>query len=281
MGQRTLLDAWTLMLRGQVDEVARPIGGTTNDPDPLEKLGAGPTEPYKLANIQLYMFGLAKYAIRNLISFCRAQENHIVCVPAAFLARLHQTALIDLAASNNGIKPFLTEGDVLAAWWTRMATSHLKMGPQKRVLISNVYSYAQAVGSRPTSSGKTLYRMPRFINVHSSLQGVFEQPLGNLALSVRQALEQLGSRSQIDAYAALWRQSWGRLPPLFGDPGMHMITISNWAKARLFNTDFSAAIVPGSGELLGDSATRGKPSYIQNDQPKEIWASVEETLADQ
>ncbi|KAK6063699.1 lysR family regulatory protein [Seiridium cupressi] len=308
MGQRALLDAWSLMLQGRVDEVARPFGGINDDPDPLEKLGAGPTEPYKLANIQLSMFGLAKYAIRNLISFCRAQENRIVCVPAAFLARLHETTLVELAASNNGIKPFLTEGDVLAAWWTRMATSHLKTGPQRSVLISNVYSLRKQLAVDLLPQGRPyVSNAVSFINVHSSLHEVSEQPLGHLALSIRQAIEQLGSRSQIEAYAALWRQSWGRMPPLFGDAGMHMITISNWAQARLFDTNFSASIVPGSGQALGDSKTRGKPSYIQNDQPgmtlpngfpiigkdnlgnywlsgylpKEIWASVKETLADQ
>jgi hypothetical protein len=65
----------------------------------------------------------------------------------------------------------------------------------------------------------------------------------------------------------MFRETSSKLPPFFGNPGMHMVTYSNWTKAKLYELDFSSAVVAGSASS-GDPQKRrsGKPSYIQNCQ---------------
>lgn len=48
---------------------------------------------------------------------------------------------------------------------------------------------------------------------------------------------------------------------------MHMITYSNWAKVKLFETDFSAAIIPKPGtDSVASSNMKGRPVYVHNNQ---------------
>ncbi|KAK7754162.1 hypothetical protein SLS62_003739 [Diatrype stigma] len=52
--------------------------------------------------------------------------------------------------------------------------------------------------------------------------------------------------------------------PLFGDGGVTMVTFSNWTKARLFETDFSAAVVAKKDRGGGGSSSKvGRPSYTR------------------
>jgi hypothetical protein len=92
---------------------------------------------------------------------------------------------------------------------------------------------------------------------------IFDKPLSYVTSTIRNSIQELGTRVQVETFAAMWRESTGKLPPFFGDVGMHMITFSNCHKARLFETGFSAAVVaPGTGYRN----IPGRPSYIQNNQ---------------
>ena len=104
MGKRALLDAWTLMLQGQSDEIVSPQGTNV---DPLADLGKNPTEPHKLAGERLSLFGLAQYGVSNILDFVRSQENRMVCVPGSFVTKLREEALADIEP-NAGIHPFLS-----------------------------------------------------------------------------------------------------------------------------------------------------------------------------
>lgn len=59
-----------------------------------------------------------------------------MCVPGAFVERLHAQAIAELEAEAGAARdgtdgeegqeePFLTHGDVITAWWTRLAVSHM------------------------------------------------------------------------------------------------------------------------------------------------------------
>lgn len=140
MGKKALLNAWTLILQGRDDEVVPPQG---DGGDPLADLGKNPTEPYGLSNRRLSMFSLAKYGIRNIGDFFRTQENRMVCIPGSFIASLRAKAMEELASAGVD-QPFLTEGDVLCALWTRVAISHLPNNCQKLVVLNNAYSLRTA-----------------------------------------------------------------------------------------------------------------------------------------
>ncbi|KAL6862087.1 hypothetical protein J3F83DRAFT_767708 [Trichoderma novae-zelandiae] len=259
MGKKALLDAWTLMLQGREDEIVPAQGG---DGDPLADLGKSPTETHKLASQRLSVFGLAHYGINNVLSFFRAQENRMVCVPGFFVENLRQEAMSELA-SEGAENTFLTEGDVLCAWWTRIATSHLPSNSQQFVVLNNAYSLRKCLETDLLPKGAPyVSNAIGFINVLLPIQYVFEKPLSYMAAVIRSAIQELGSRSQVEAFFALWRESSGKLPPFFGNGSMHMITYSNWCKAKLFDADLSAAVLKSSKK----SGRSGSPTYIQNNQ---------------
>lgn len=126
MAKKALVDSWTLMLQGRDDEVPRPFG---SDRDPLSELGKHPSEPHKLAGQQMSMPGLLLYVASNAYDLAiRGKENRVICIPDSFLKGLRAKALKELDAetqSSGGKKPFLSEGDVLVAWFTRLNISHL------------------------------------------------------------------------------------------------------------------------------------------------------------
>ncbi|KAM0820423.1 hypothetical protein AB5N19_06242 [Seiridium cardinale] len=268
MGKQALLAAWILQLEGRGDEIMVNSGGAINDKDPFRELGTNPTESYKLADRRLSTFDLACYGLRNMVNFCRTPANRVVCIPASFVAELHKTALADVAGSVKA-EAFLSEGDVITAWWTRIVTSQLDRKSHRTVAINNAYSLRKVLAADLLPNGTTYSSNAiGFIIVLLPIHDVLDRPLGHVALDIRAAIQDLGTRSQTEAFMSLWRTARGRLPPLFGDTGMYMLTFSNWNRARLFQTDFSAAVVAGpDNELSTESRqTVGRPTYLQNTQ---------------
>ncbi|KAK9795631.1 putative Acyltransferase [Seiridium cardinale] len=317
-------------------------GGAINDKDPFRELGTNPTESYKLADRRLSTFDLACYGLRNMVNFCRTPANRVVCIPASFVAELHKTALADVAGSVKA-EAFLSEGDVITAWWTRIVTSQLDRKSHRTVAINNAYSLRKVLAADLLPNGTTyssnaigfiivllpihdvldrpLGHVASYLKSHHSLLGA-EAPIANDSTStlekkkllipsgivdIRAAIQDLGTRSQTEAFMSLWRTARGRLPPLFGDTGMYMLTFSNWNRARLFETDFSAAVVAGPDNEHSTESRQsvGRPAYLQNTQSglklpnaipitgkdnhgnywlsgymsKELWGKVEKALA--
>jgi hypothetical protein len=262
MGKKALLDAWCLMLEGRDDEVKAPYGVDT---DPLITLGTAPTEPHKLVSQQMGIFGLVGYGLGQAMDFIRKQENRMVCVPSSFVQKLQDEALAELAAARSedalAPKPFLSEGDVLCAWWTRLAVSHLPPTSTQTVVLNNALDIRKRLQDDLVPEGAPyVSNAIGFINVLLSVKDITEKPLSYVASSIRAAITDLGTREQIEAFFAMVRASSGKLPPFFGDKNMHMITYSNWTKANLFDVDFSSAIIGSGGSNVA------KPRYIQNNQ---------------
>lgn len=259
MGKKALLNAWTLMLQGRNDEVVSPHG---EGGDPLADLGKSPTEPHVLSNRRLSKFGLVKYGIRNIGDLFRKQENRMVCIPGSFIAILRAKSIEELVSAGVD-QPFLTEGDVLCALWTRMVISNLSHDSQRLVVLNNAYSLRVSLeADLLPKDAPYVSNAISFIHVMLKTQEIVEKPLSYVAFAIRSGIQQLGTRAQVEAFASMWRKSSSKLPPFFGSSRMHMITYSNWSKARLYELDFSKAIVKS-----GDSNKKpGFPTYIQNNQ---------------
>ncbi|KAF4625251.1 hypothetical protein G7Y89_g12920 [Cudoniella acicularis] len=251
MGKRALLDAWTLMLEGRPGDIQSSHGAEDVDPhfDPLAGLGKNPTESHKLTGQRMSLFGLAQYGVTigDLLSAAAGSHDGTEAIQD---------------------DPFLSEGDVLCAWWTRLAISHLPRDSHRTVVLNNAYSLRAPLAADLLPTGSVyVSNAIGFLNVLLPACEIFNKPLSHIASSIRHAIKDLGTRAQVEAFAGMWRESQGRLPPFFGDRSMHMITFSNWSKARLFETDFSAAVVtPKDREDRERGRKPGTPSYIQNNQ---------------
>jgi hypothetical protein len=189
----------------------------------------------------------------------------MVYIPAWFLQSLRERVLKELPSSE-GSEPFLSDGDVLCAWWARLSVLHLDKHRHhdKCVALSNTMSM------RPTLRPDILPPRQPFIANSTAIitalmtvQDVFDQPLGSIARKVRHSVDDLRRREQVHAFAALQKGSWKRTPPVFGHHKMHGIMVSNWSKAKLFDVDFSGARdVSEAGHVARHDPC--KPVFIQS-----------------
>ncbi|MCJ1270263.1 hypothetical protein MMC22_010159 [Lobaria immixta] len=225
IGRKAHLDAWSLMLQGREDEI---LPSHDVETDPMATLGTHPTEPYRhadkhLSTWQMMIFGL-RYAFDQIFGPPKP-ESRVICVPAAFAQSLRDGALADIKAANNnengGDAPFVSEGDVLCAWWTRHIISYLRRDPSQTVAINIVFGlrWLLAKDILPASSAYVANAMT-FVPAFMSVRDILTKPLSYVAVVLRQALADLGSREQVEARLALERTSQEQTgnPPFFWRP---------------------------------------------------------------
>lgn len=125
---------------------------------------------------------------------------------------------------------------------------------------------------------------PRVTGVRAVLPAndVLANPLAHPALAVRRSIQKLMTRDALEAAfaAAVKRapallarthsQSRSQLPGK-GLDQMRIIFITNWSKARLYDTDFSAAVVSHAPDSGSSSKNSAKPSCI-------LWNSSGDSL---
>lgn len=148
MGWGALLAAWTEEIHGRGDEISVPLGGDPGDEgfDPMSELGTKPTEPHLLADHHMPISGLVGFGLRNSLDLAvRPKECRIVCIPGKFVDKLHAQALKELEAEHakagaTGPPRFLSHGDVLSAWWTRLTVSQLLTSDSERTITVQVSS---------------------------------------------------------------------------------------------------------------------------------------------
>lgn len=287
MGRKELLDAWSLVLQGREKEVL-PFHGV--DLDPLATLGTNPREEYKQIDKQMSTWQLLMLAARHICfklwSPPSAEESRVIMVPASFATHLRDTAMADISAPlgtsqqpgqgvrlNNSDVPksdenqkehvassaaFVSEGDVICAWWTRIiVAAQLPPTSNRTVAITLPFNLRwllkdDLLPSETAYIGNAAISVPAF----TSVKELLEKPLGQVAAMIRSALQTLGTRDQVEALVALSRAATSRgSSVLFGDAWMQMIACTNWTKGKFFQVDFSSAVLKGIGG--------GKPTYIQ------------------
>lgn len=263
LGFGELLRAWSLIIHGHHHDVPKPFG---DGHDPLAELGLHPTEPYRLEGSQLSWLGLSFYYLRTWLKiFLHKPHSRMIYVPGPYIQCLREKVLRELSDEGQcGREGFVSEGDVLCAWWAKINIAHLPNRSNKLVHLIN------ALGWRPTLKQDMLLSNRPYISNAVGLSSVLipaktitAKPLSYVAKKIRQCIIDSRQREQIEAYAALWRKSPGRIPPLFGNATMHVIACSNWSKADLFRLDFSAALTAHA--TTSSTVTEpGRPRYVQS-----------------
>ncbi|KAH8889124.1 hypothetical protein GQ53DRAFT_723912 [Thozetella sp. PMI_491] len=267
MGKHALLKASSLMVQGRDDEVQTPHGGGGGSEavDPLgEKLGLHPPEEHVLAHRRLGMWGLVGYILRNLVSFgLKGREHRVLCIPGPFVKKLHAEALAERKAE--GVEPaFLSESDVLTAWWIKLTLSHLPQDSEQTIAFQVACDCREVLKGDilPVSDGR-----PYISNAITLLwtivpaKDILNKPISATAALIRRSIIEQRTRGQVEAYYAVMRASPKHKPmPIFGEVSMYMQSYSNWAKADLFGLDFGAAVYDGDR----DTQRQVRPRYVQN-----------------
>ncbi|OHF02037.1 hypothetical protein CORC01_02616 [Colletotrichum orchidophilum] len=262
MGRHELLTAWIAILEGRDIDV-KPFHGF--DIDPLAELGKNPTEPFVMADERLSTWGLIRFGLGYIWEIIRYPgiEGRIACIPAADIKALKSQANQELRAESTGSdKLFASEGDVLTAYIGRLWSQHLPKGSDRTVALGNV------INLRPALAQDHLPADTAFISNATSIvmarvtaKDLQTKPLSYTAAAVRRSIQEQGTRAQLEARKALEKE---HSIAFFGDKDMHLILLSNWSKARFFETDFSAAVLKAGETSKAQPHKLGRPSLILN-----------------
>ncbi|KAL5381612.1 hypothetical protein DPSP01_007060 [Paraphaeosphaeria sporulosa] len=241
MALKAILDNWVLVLEGRAAEIPSQYGF---DEDPLRELGLHTTEPFDLAGLELSKWGTAAYALRNGYSIALAKkESRTVCIPALFMEKLRKTARQELNDQGRR-EQFLTDNDIITAWFSRLAFSHLP--PEKPVTIMQAMSMRRALEQDLLPPGRPFVSNCLTFTSVLKTKNEVDMSLGLLAGDIRQGVNKHGTREQIEAYNGMVRaNAWplGPMPVFFGQSNMHHIGYSNWKKAQVNLVDLSTACV--------------------------------------
>ncbi|XXH02505.1 hypothetical protein Hte_008881 [Hypoxylon texense] len=260
LAKRALLKAWVLMLQGREDEIPTPLAAEDYI---LENCGKNPTERHVLADRHISKPGVFWWVLQNAYGLMfRKKEHRMVCVPGAYLAKLRAKALADLAAeqltSEKAEAPFLTEGDVLVAWLSRLAVANA--AENSTIAVQQAYGWRPVLQDLIPDDRPFLSNCVGFLVTLMPAKDLLQRPLSHLASHIRRSIKEQGSREQVEAYMSLIRTDpSNKAPPFFGTSSMQLLMFSNWQKANLYGIDLSAAAVtPRSTPLT--------PAYIQSVQ---------------
>jgi hypothetical protein len=266
MGMGSILNAWTAILHGQEDQVPPFIGF---DDDLLVSVTeATPPDKHVLWEKQLRGLSATCFRLRfTFEAYWYPKEEHVVCVPGKYIKQMRQGALEQLAAESKseGKEPFLSEADVHYSWWSRVMLSALNPAADRTVALCSVFNIRGLLGDLLPANGAYVGNAAKATCAILSVHQVLEKPLGFVASQLRAALLEQRTREQVEAIAAMQKaatEKTGSSVLYFGDQGMLALVCSDWSKAKLFEVDFSPAVVKVGLPLAQRANRLGRPSYI-------------------
>ena len=309
MSLHAIFNAWTDILEGRENDVPNIVG---EDTDLLAALGDPPDpnpncddaieeEDFILNGKEVTGWQYFRFVYNYLwdLFFTRDLEFRHIILPPSVLSALRSEATSSLTtpsptipppptippSTSSPTTPFISDGDILTAWYIRLLTSCLPStphaSPTRSIQIINVFNLRTLLTSTspPLLPHRTAYigncwsMIQSFIPLHDLLTA----PLGHLAARLRADLLAQTTRAQIIARYRVQRavEARGGTPPLYGQADMQISPVSNWGKARLFDVDFGTAVLcgrgagsgsgSGSGERGGRARARGKPVVVLGD----------------
>lgn len=267
MGRKALLDAWSLVLQGRSDEVL-PLHGV--ETDPLVSLGQQATEPYKHADKRMGLWGFFIFLLRHFVDKIwgpkSVRDTRLVRVPAACVKSLYASALADMCHDDERSTSFISEGDVLSAWWTRHTVRCLIPSPTSTqpVVISNQLGLRGRLDTMLPPDKPYLGNAVCNISIFTTARAILSQPVSRTAARIRRSFAEQSTREQLEALFALMYQAKQRGKLLgFSDPWAYMVSCTNWTKARFFDVDFSAAVI-------NQDALAGQDNHMQRKRGRPV-----------
>ncbi|KAJ5602411.1 hypothetical protein N7537_005367 [Penicillium hordei] len=256
MGHSTFLRAWMAVLHGREHEVPE-LSSLEDHRRPLAE--RTPAKNYLLYDNLLSRLGLMLFLFNRFIEDIWAtKEERIVCVPGEFVRELRAQTLDELDPSKE--KQFLSENDVILAWFTRTILSAAKTSGKRSLILMNWFDIRSTV--LPPKVGHIFNAV---IPAHTMvpISEVLKQPLAFLATQIRHSLAQQRAPEQIEAWysmvAARLKQG---LFPLVGTSNGFTTTYSSWHTSGLFRLDLSPAVTQQGLPLDQRTNKIGYPSCV-------------------
>ncbi|KAL4970161.1 terpenoid cyclases/protein prenyltransferase alpha-alpha toroid [Aspergillus stella-maris] len=245
------LKAWTSVLDGR--EAAVPTF-VPFEKDPLFALGNDPSlaRNYTLYQSVLNGLGLVIFGLRlvcELLWFRRLNE-HVIRLPGNYVRRMQKTAILELETM---VKAF-------------------NASPNRIIMVMNLMGILSilpyTILPQPTP---TSYVSNAILSVYSLLRAdrtLAAHDLTYIASNLRRDLKAHRTSDQIQAMAAIQRKSPLYTPFLVGPSNLFFLSSTNLHAVRLFELDFSAAVLSASSSLPWQILPRkpvtppGRPSLM-------------------
>ena len=195
-----------------------------------------------------------------------AEEGRMICLPGSWVDELRQQAISDVSGDKEDV--FLSHGDVILAWWAKVSVAAQRLGSSQPVNIMNVTNVRGLFPDLlPDNKGATAVYTTNAALAANTLITCGElnnRSVGALALRIRQDLQTQRTPEQVRHFVA-WQletsQKLGR-SPLLGSWNQIVLSWSNWHRARLYDVNFSSAVVKPGLPLETRSNKLGQPSFI-------------------
>ncbi|GIK04023.1 hypothetical protein Aspvir_008098 [Aspergillus viridinutans] len=249
MGLSSFLKAWTAIMNGRdqvptFQQVGEDPAARFTDRTPADTYVNGSfllTGVRFLGFIACYLFELIWH---------RGQNKRIICIPGRYIDEMREQALHELAEqklaeqNKEGPAPFLSESDVLLAWWLKALVRALNPSPGRLVSLWNVFDIrSTALQESPSENTafitNAILVAMTFLRTHQILR----EPVSFVASHIRRSLVQQRTLPQIEAFFALRKSASQKHLPVFGEPTSLLVCCSNWHRGRFFEVDFSPAVL--------------------------------------
>lgn len=285
VGLSTLIKNWCKILAGRPEEV-----DVFPESDPLDSVGdanGGQVEEHILTKYKLAGWSMLIFIFNFVydIVFGPKMETRAIFLPEKSVVALKETTVASIPSNLSGQgkgrgaaeKPFISEGDVIAAWGIRNIS--LGLGPRcKRTMaVMNVFELRNRL-RHAFKSSSTAYVQNAFsvITTIFTVQEAQTSSLGEIALRLRSSIKEQTSIPQVEALVRTQRASIQNSdrPVVFAQGDSVLLPFSNWGKARFFDVvDFSPAIVKAGSDkkrnepgkpvlfLSCDSSPKPNPTY--------------------
>ncbi|EEU38068.1 uncharacterized protein NECHADRAFT_48023, partial [Fusarium vanettenii 77-13-4] len=262
VGLQAMLKNWSLVMAGRESEVLPVLGarddmvyGIVEPPTGTEEVEQ---EESHLAQKRISGFKLVLFGLRFLwdLLWQGVCQSKSIFLPKEAVAKLMRQALEEATITTppTDEKPFVSEGDVLAAWTTRLiASSDPRKLPVTTLTAVNLRyrfkSPMQTTGvyTQNLASAAYTFLPPAMVR----------GPLGPIALANRQHLEAQTTEPQLRAImrTVMAEKEKKDTTLLFGEPNMLLVLISNWTKAKIMQAaDFSLGRAKGQRQGLINQA---------------------------
>jgi hypothetical protein len=282
LGLMAFYRAWLATLHGEEDQIAPYIG--YKDKDPLENLQQGKQPPkYIFADQIVKGWGFFKFVVRNMFERFWYPEASLrfFTLPGKFVDKLSASARNELAAAQKDKDPskaFVSDSDVLCAWWTRLIVKSLNPPPNRSVCMTNRFDSRDILakmGLLPSLNvsffGNAAYSASCFTPAGRYANTSY--PLGLLANQVRNTIQVHRTVEQLQAQDAAFRESKAKTGhlPLYGDSDMLLCVFTNCYRGKLFQMDFSPAVIGQDGR--GGKSKRELPVFISCTGIESRWST--------
>jgi hypothetical protein len=266
IGKSSIFKAWIAVMEGREEDIP-PFFSFEHDP--TEDLGVDYTgENYSnfgrlVSGISLVLFGI-RYMIGTF--WYGKTEDHALRIPKKFVEKMREHALLEMATPGTTEKPFVSEGDIVIAWWVRTMVTALKPCAKRAVTLMNVFNVWKLFPERYPAGGAGVVANSFFYSY--TLLGadkiMQDKSLAYVAATNRAALMQHRTRAQVEAMTSIQRKTLFQAAPIVGASDQLFLACSNQHMAKYYELDFSVAVLSVGIPLDNRPHALGRPSFISN-----------------